>query len=68
MYNRKKLAFLLKVCMSLLMCSAACQWYILLFGGSGHGLLILSDMPTFAVVLNLKQLSWHAAIKPVFAL
>ncbi len=28
-------------------------------------LLIFSDMPTFAVVLNLKQLSWHGAVKPV---
>jgi hypothetical protein len=25
-------------------------------------LLIFSDMPTFAVVLNLKQLSWHALL------
>ena len=29
---------------------------------------INSDMPTFAVALNLKQFNWHAAIKPVFAL
>jgi hypothetical protein len=34
----------------------------------GMTLLIFSDMPTFAVVLNLKQLSWHAAVKPFFAL
>jgi hypothetical protein len=33
----------------------------------GMTLLIFSDMPTFAVVVNLKQLSWHAAVKPVFA-
>jgi hypothetical protein len=34
----------------------------------GMTLLIFSDMPTFAVLLNFKQLSWHAAVKPVFAL
>jgi hypothetical protein len=31
----------------------------------GMTLLICSDMPTFAVVLNMKQLSWHAAVKQV---
>jgi hypothetical protein len=34
----------------------------------GITLLIFSNMPTFAVVLKLKQLSWHAAVKLVFAL
>jgi hypothetical protein len=34
----------------------------------GMALLIFSDLPNFAVVLNLKQLSWHAADKPVLAL
>jgi hypothetical protein len=29
-------------------------------------LLIFSDMPNFAVVLNLKQLCRHAAVKTVF--
>jgi hypothetical protein len=30
-------------------------------------LLIFSDMPIFAVRLILKHLSWHAAVKPVWA-
>jgi hypothetical protein len=30
-------------------------------------LLIFSDMPIFAVGLILKHLSWHAAVKPVWA-
>ncbi len=34
----------------------------------GMTLLIFTDMPTFAVESNLKQLSWHAAVKPVFSL
>jgi hypothetical protein len=29
-------------------------------------LFIFSDMPTFTVVLSLKQLSLHAAVKPFF--
>jgi hypothetical protein len=33
----------------------------------GMMLLIFSDMPTFAVGLILKHLSWHAAVKPVWA-
>ncbi len=35
-------------------------------GGRGHGLINFSVMPTFAIVLNLKKLSRHAAIKLVF--
>jgi hypothetical protein len=34
----------------------------------GMTLLIFSDMPTFAVELILKQLSWHAAVKRVLGL
>jgi hypothetical protein len=30
-------------------------------------LLIFSDMPIFAVGLILKHLSWHVAVKPVWA-
>jgi hypothetical protein len=31
-------------------------------------LIIFSEMPTFAVVLILKHLSRHAAVKPVLAM
>jgi hypothetical protein len=29
-------------------------------------LLIFSAMPIFDVIVNLKQFSWHAAVKPVW--
>jgi hypothetical protein len=34
----------------------------------GMALLSFSYVPTFAVVLNLKQLSWRAAVNPVLGL
>jgi hypothetical protein len=34
----------------------------------GMALLIFSDKPTFAEVLNLKQLSWLVNVEQVFAL
>jgi hypothetical protein len=33
----------------------------------GMTLLIFSDMPTFAVELILKHLSWHVSVQPVWA-
>ncbi len=72
--------FLLKVGILLLISTATCHRIIVHFGCSGHGAMYCitgsswhvavnsSKMPTFAVVLNLSQLSWHAAVKPVFAL
>jgi hypothetical protein len=41
-----------KSAMSLFICSVICQWFTLHFGTSA---VILSDMPTFAEVLNLKN-------------
>jgi hypothetical protein len=39
------------------------------FVAAGMALLIFfSDVPTFDVVLNLKQLRWHAAVKTVLPL
>jgi hypothetical protein len=53
--------------MTLLICSATCQWFVLPFGGRGMTLLIFSDMPIFAVELILKHFSWHVAVKTVWA-
>jgi ABC-type amino acid transport system permease subunit len=68
MYNRKKLAFFIKrwhVAVSVF--RGMPMVYIILWSVVGMTLLIFSAMPTFTVLLNLKQLSWHVTVQPFFA-